>query len=255
MVLRALPHPIRQVLFRIAVRLGLYPSIHLSCMPFKTVEYRRLVSGVRFRGTERVLDLGCGIGTQTILIGRRCASILGVDVSPDAIATARAMARKYAGLVDASFHLGPVEQAGLPTASFDRVLSFCVIEHIPQRAAVLAELHRLLKPGGDLILSADSLAPITDPELRARHARENHVVKYYDPASLRTALATAGFRDIQVRTIFRSRLARRLFEGGIRTRFQYGLAHAWWQSWRLRLHDALTPRDRPGIFLIAHARR
>ena len=58
------------------VRVGLYPHVTLQCMPFKTYEFRELLARAPFTGGERVLDLGCGIGTQTIIVGRRLIDTL-----------------------------------------------------------------------------------------------------------------------------------------------------------------------------------
>ena len=56
---------------------------------FKVHEFRQLVELSGLKKTHTVLDLGCGTGLQTVLLARRCASILGVDVSPKAIKEAQ----------------------------------------------------------------------------------------------------------------------------------------------------------------------
>jgi len=236
------------------MRAGLHPHISAAKVPFKIFEFRELLRGSPVRSTDRVLDLGCGIGSQTLLVGRRCREIVGVDILPDAIETARAQARSFEGLVDAKFHCGPVERLGLPERSFDKVFSFCVIEHIPNCDEVLAELARLLVPGGELVLSADSLEGIEDPELLEKHRRENLVERYFRPDDLRARLERAGLEVEALYPIFRSDYARALFEDGIRRSFSYGWLESLAKYARLRWHEGLCrSRDR-GLFLIARCR-
>ena len=252
-------HPIVQGIRRMALRTlvacGLYPHIHNNRMPFKTLEFRELLKGIRFSKQDRVLDLGCGTGTQTLVVGRRCGEIVGVDVSEGAVAQAQQMGTHFEGMIDASFHCTPVEEAGFAAESFDKVCSFCVIEHIPNYQEVLGELHRLLKPGGELILSADSLETIADAEILEKHAEDNFVVLYFREDTLRSALEEAGFRDIEIWPIFRSDYARREFVGGIPKQFGYSFVGAYLKYLRLRLSEALTSKKKPGIFLIAQCRK
>lgn len=257
--LRPQRHPLvqglRRSVLRALVACGLYPHIHNNRMPFKTLEFRELLKGVRFTGNDRVLDLGCGTGTQTLVVGRRCGSIVGVDVSETAVEQAQQMGTHFDGMIDASFHCTPIEAAGFDAESFDKVCSFCVIEHIPNYQEVLKELHRLLKPNGQMILSADSLETITDQKIIEQHARENFVFQYFREDSFRKALEEAGFRDIKIWPIFRSEFARREFEGGIRKQFSYGFIGAYLKYLRLRLAEALTSKQKPGIFFIAQCRK
>jgi len=239
---------------RLALRAGLYPHISSSKVPFKIFEFTELLRGSPVRPTDRILDLGCGIGSQTLLVGRRCRKVVGVDILPEAIETARAQARAFEGVVDAEFHCGPVETLGLPAASFDKVFSFCVIEHIPNCDEVLAELARLLVPGGELVLSADSLEGIEDPELLEKHRRENRVERYFRAADLRARLERAGFEVEALYPIFRSEHARARFEEGIRRGFAYGYFEALLETARLRWHERRCRERERGLFLIARCR-
>lgn len=239
---------------RLAVRAGVYPHISSSRMPFKIYEFAELLRGSPVRPTDRILDLGCGIGSQTLIVGRRCRQVVGVDILPDAIETARAQARAFEGIVDAEFHCGPVESLGLESASFDKVFSFCVIEHIPNCDEVLAELARLLVPGGELVLSADSLDGIDDPELLGKHRRENRVERYFRPEDLRERLERAGFTVEALYPIFRSDHARERFEDGIRRGFAYGWLEALREHALLRWHERRCRQRERGLFLIARCR-
>ncbi len=91
-----------------------------------------------------VLDAGCGTGAMSAALAARDPSvhITGVDLSEAFIAAARA--RVPAG----RFHTGDVTRLGLPDARFDAALSLLVLQFVPDRAAALAEMARVVKPGG-----------------------------------------------------------------------------------------------------------
>ena len=148
---------------------------------FKVHEFRELVDRSDLRKSHAVLDLGCGTGLQTVLLARRCASILGLDVSPAAIQEAQERALRCGVADRATFRCAPIEQCGLPSDSFDRVYSFCVLEHIANLDRVLAELLRLMKPGAEMHVTVDSLANVRDPRLIEKHRQDHFVVEYFTP--------------------------------------------------------------------------
>lgn len=94
-----------------------------------------------------VLDFGCGSGYGTKMISANADHVIGVDISGDAVE----FAKENYGAPNLDFlKIEPVENALLPFASdsFDVVLSFQVIEHVGNVDSYLAEIHRVLKPGG-----------------------------------------------------------------------------------------------------------
>src|SRR3954464_15382698 len=93
---------------------------------------------------RRVLDLGCGTGYGTARVAPVCTDIVGVDISSDAIDAAT---REFG---DRFRLIEPVERAPLPFAdrAFDVVLSFQVIEHVPDARAYLGEIDRVLTDDG-----------------------------------------------------------------------------------------------------------
>ena len=107
----------------------------------------------RWRG-KRVLEIGCGIGTDTISFARHGAQVTAVDLSEKSLEIARRRADVF-GLGDRiTFVLADSERLSdaLAAGDFDLVYSFGVLHHTPHPDRALAELRRYLKPGGALKL-------------------------------------------------------------------------------------------------------
>jgi arsenite methyltransferase len=99
---------------------------------------------------ERVLDLGSGGGIDVLLSARRVAPsgfAYGVDMTDDMLVLARQNAAR-AGATNVEFVKGEIEALPLPDASVDVVISNCVINLSVDKPAVLAEMFRVLVPGG-----------------------------------------------------------------------------------------------------------
>ncbi|HEX5582281.1 MAG TPA: methyltransferase domain-containing protein [Gaiella sp.] len=101
---------------------------------------------------ERVLDLGSGAGTDSLIaaqmVGER-GRVTGIDMTAEMVAKARAAAAE-AGLANVEFVAGEAESLPFADESFDIVISNGVIDLIPDKDAVYAELQRVLVPGGRL---------------------------------------------------------------------------------------------------------
>jgi ubiquinone/menaquinone biosynthesis C-methylase UbiE len=99
---------------------------------------------------ERVLDLGSGAGTDSLLaaqmVGER-GQVTGIDMTPQMLAKARAAAAEM-GASNVEFVESEAESLPFPDESFDVVISNGVIDLIPDKDAVFAELFRVLAPGG-----------------------------------------------------------------------------------------------------------
>jgi ubiquinone/menaquinone biosynthesis C-methylase UbiE len=95
----------------------------------------------------RLLDFGCGNGANTILFAPDFGSVVGVDVEPARVEEARASAASR-GVPNVEYSVYDGERLPFPDGSFDCVVSFEVIEHTRDDRAALAEIARVLKPGG-----------------------------------------------------------------------------------------------------------
>jgi arsenite methyltransferase len=106
----------------------------------------RLAPGVH------VLDLGSGAGTDSLIAAQMVGAegrVTGIDMTPQMLAKARGAAAEL-GLQNTKFVEGEVERLPFSDASFDVVVSNGVIDLVPDKDAVFAELYRVLAPGGRL---------------------------------------------------------------------------------------------------------
>ena len=150
---------------------------------------------------ERVLDLGSGGGIDVLLSARRVGPsgvAYGVDMTDEMLTLARANAAK-AGAANVEFVKGEIEAVPLPDASVDVVISNCVINLSTDKPAVLAEMFRVLVPGGRIGVT-DVVAE--DHLTAADRAAAGSYVGCIAGALSRTeyldGLAAAGFTDASV---------------------------------------------------------
>lgn len=128
---------------------------------------------------DRVLDVACGPGFLTMAFARACASARGVDATPAFAERARRVAREQ-GIENVSFAQGDVNALAEPDAAYDVVACRAAFHHFPDPARVLAEMARVAKPGGTLLV-ADLLGS-EDPAQAALHDR---IERLCDPTHVR----------------------------------------------------------------------
>lgn len=115
----------------------------------------RIVDLAQFQPGDTVLDVGCGTGTLALKAYARVGSmghVYGIDPGPKQIARARAKARRAGLPID--FRVGVIEQLAFADQSFDVVLSTFMMHILPDdlKRQGLAEITRVLKPGGRLLV-------------------------------------------------------------------------------------------------------
>src|SRR5450830_529024 len=150
---------------------------------------------------ETVLDLGSGAGIDVLLSARRVGPTgfaYGVDMTPEMLALARSNAAK-AGATNVEFLEGRIEAVPLTDASIDVIISNCVINLSVDKPAVLAEMYRLLVPGGRLGVS-DVVAEdhVTTDERAQRGSFVGCVAGALSRTEYLEGLAAAGFADATV---------------------------------------------------------
>jgi len=229
----------------------LYPHIFFAFKPFKIYEFQELTKAAKFSKDEVILDIGCGGGLQTILLGKKCKNVIGIDISEKAIEFAKLQLRYMRGTVNGEFHCVKLEDAGFEGEYFDKIFSFCVLEHIPNYAEALKEAYRILKKNGQMIFSVDALETIEDKRLLEKHKKEHFIEKYFSRDELKAILEGIGFKRINIYPIFKSSFAKKLFIKGINNRFQYGYVRSILAYLVLGYKESHRAGGNKGIFLLA----
>jgi len=159
---------------------------------------RRTADLAHLQPGERVLDVGCGTGTLAIEVVRHVGSagrVCGIDPSPEQIARARAKAARRH--VPIAFQIGVIEHLAFPDETFDVVLSTLMMHHVPQslKRQGLAEIARVLKPGGRLVL-----ADFTRKQERAGQAARFHAGGS-SMEELVALVSDAGFSEVETEKV------------------------------------------------------
>ena len=150
---------------------------------------------------EAVLDLGSGGGIDVLLSARRVGETgkaYGVDMTDEMLALARRN-QEEAGVGNAEFLKGSIEEVPLPDKSVDVVISNCVINLSTDKDAVLREAFRVLRPGGRFAVSDIVIQGRLPEEVRRNmEAWAGCVAGALHEDEYRAKLAAAGFTDIDV---------------------------------------------------------
>ena len=153
------------------------------------------------REGETVLDLGSGGGIDVLLSARRVGptgKAYGLDMTDEMLELARSNAAE-AGADNVEFIRGHIEAIPLPDATVDVVISNCVINLSVDKPAVLAEMHRVLTPGGRVgvsdVVAEDRLSPSDRAE---RGSYVGCIAGALSQREYRDGLLAAGFSDIEV---------------------------------------------------------
>ena len=153
------------------------------------------------REGETVLDLGSGGGIDVLLSAKRVGpqgTAYGLDMTDEMLALAQRNATE-AGVGNAHFLKGEIEAIPLPAQSVDVVISNCVVNLSTDKRAVLAEVFRVLRPGGRVgisdIVAEDRLSPADRAE---RGSYAGCIAGALSQGEYEAGLETAGFEQIDV---------------------------------------------------------
>jgi len=116
---------------------------------------------------KKLLEVGCGIGVDSIQLAKRGFQVTAVDLTENALVVARQFAKRRGVSID--FRLGNAEGLDFPDASFDAVYSFGVLHHTPDIERSVAEVRRVLRVGGTayvMLYHRDSLVNLVHRALR-----------------------------------------------------------------------------------------
>jgi len=155
---------------------------------------------------ETVLDLGAGAGADVLISARRVAPngrAIGLDMTEEMLALARRNASE-AGVANVEFLKGYIEDIPLPDESVDVVISNCVINLSGDKAKVLREAARVLRPGGRFAVSDVIADPEMDDATRADMSKwTGCIAGALTRAQFAQLLAAAGLADIEIRETHR----------------------------------------------------
>src|SRR6185503_19003474 len=178
-------------------------------------EYNSLKRMLDLRPADKLLDIGSGDGFWTARFAAHCAKVTGLEPDERMLGLAQTLYQ----CSNVEYVRGSAESIPYPSGSFDKVVSVSCLEHFGDPLQGLLEMARVLKPGGRLAISVDSLLPENSPaSFREWHARRHFVTHYFHREQLLGMLKQVGLRSEPERTehLFRSRLAARIRQFFIR---------------------------------------
>jgi len=155
---------------------------------------QRTANLARIQPGEQVLDVGCGTGTLAIEVARlvgRAGRVAGIDPGTEQIARAHAKAARRN--VHIEFQVGVIEQLPFPDQTFDVALSTLMMHHLPAslKRQGLAEIARVLKPGGRLVIA----------DFKRKQERRGRAARFHAGGSsmqdLAALVSEAGFEDLE----------------------------------------------------------
>ena len=156
------------------------------------------------RSGERILDVGCGPGfyiTELLEAVGREGAVAGADISADMLAVA---AKRAAGHGNVEFHEADATSLPVPDASFERAVCVQVLEYVRDVPAALAEMHRVLRPGGRMLVWDVDWSTVSwhaiDRQLMRQvlAAWDKHLTHPSLPQTFAAQLRNAGFQDVRM---------------------------------------------------------
>ncbi|MFF5258649.1 class I SAM-dependent methyltransferase [Actinomadura viridis] len=205
--------------------------------------------GADLRG-KRVLDVAGGDGYWAGQARRRGADAVSIDLARKKMVYGRTLAHAPA-LVECDALRLPFRDG-----SFDAILSVCAIEHFEDGGRSLDEMARVLKPGGEIFMSADVLSRADAwPKLRDAHKAKYHVQHTYTHGSLSALMDERGLELVRHSYQFRTAAAERLYLSLSAYGGKVGFNAAAPLTPLVAMADRKAPNERGSIVLIQARKR
>jgi SAM-dependent methyltransferase len=174
------------------------------------------VDDAHLAGDAHVLEIGCGAGHLTMELADRGLRVDAVDASPAMVDRTAAQAREHGVFERVTVNVADVHELPFETGHFDLVVAVGVIPWLHSPVDAVAEMARVLRPGGELVLTADNgarLVSFTDPRgllaltplkralvaLRKRRGRISSQLHF--PSRIEGMLLESGLQPLERRTI------------------------------------------------------
>ncbi|WZP00167.1 arsenite methyltransferase [Isosphaeraceae bacterium EP7] len=181
-----------------------YSAAELSSIPAEAnmgLSCGNPTATANLRPGEVVVDLGCGGGLDVFLAAKKVGptgKAIGIDMTPEMLDRARSNAERQ-GYENVEFHESTIDRLPLADSSVDCVISNCVINLAPDKAAVFREIARVLKPGGRVAVSDIALKKPLPPEIAEDlYAYIGCIAGAVPIAEYVEGLKAAGFASVEV---------------------------------------------------------
>lgn len=160
--------------------------------PDRAADLERTIAALNAGPGDRILDAGCGTGQYALAFAEIGLDVTAVDLAPEMIARARKHGQERK--LSVAWRIEQVADLSDPDASYDAVHARVVLQFVPNIPAALAELRRVLKPGGRMLASVPgALSPIYSRSWRRHVEPEAMGSNFVTPWELEEILVTLGW--------------------------------------------------------------
>jgi ubiquinone/menaquinone biosynthesis C-methylase UbiE len=180
----------------------------------RIIEWQSLFNYLDPKAGERILDEACGGGMLSLKIAERGCEVHGIDMSDDAIKSAKRLAEREG--IACEFEVGNAEDLPYPDGYFDKSVCSSSLEHFKDDIKALKEACSVLKPNGSVVLTTDSFTYQISNELKEKHRKIAYVVNYYTPEKLKDRFEIAGFEMNRSKYLLNSRITSFFVKIGIK---------------------------------------